>query len=489
MTFRIFTRIIPYIFLFVIVSMGFLFRLKGIQDNHSFWADEGYIASFARDIVTGKTTIFQGIQKVWYQPLQILITALFFKLFGISEFSARLPSVIFGMMGIIFAFLVARRLSNVWGGLSAAFIYGFSQLNLANATQSKPYTAITTLSFLILYLCIKRGYTHLWIILLLIGASLFHISGLLIWIPYIVILLSRYSKLLKGIIQKPIALFTIILILFLGFYIFGIRGPYNNTMYLKNLLLKQYGLFFICFLLSFILLWKKYRLLVVGLAIYIFLLLFLWNFRQYSPNIRYLVPFFGIMFVFFGVFWGKVGERLKNLKFSIFNFQLNGTLIPSLFVIIVLIVTQYKIILKPMSYYSPNADFYGDVQIADYKSMFGYIKKKYPLYKDIAIFNSSPDAQRWYLEKLPDAYFVKKSANYYIFTFDNPFVYSGLEKFINEKSKYPRGILIVEDWESFLPEDIKEYAKKNMKLEFRVESLPQAKNDPWPLEVHSWGMN
>ena len=67
-------------------------------------------------------------------------------------------------------------------------------------------------------------------------------------------------------------------------------------------------------------------------------------------------------------------------------------------------------------------------------------------------------------------------------------IYGDLNSFLIEKSKHQKGILIVEDWESYLPEDIKQYAKKNMKLEFRVEGLAQAKNDPWPLEVYSWGM-
>ncbi len=480
-------KILPYFFLLLIVSLGFLFRLKGIQDNHSFWADEGYIASFARDIVTGKTTIFQGIQKVWYQPLQILITALFLKLFGISEFAVRLPSIIFGSIGIVCAYLLAQRLSNSWGGFLAAFLYSFSQLNLANATQSKPYTAMTAMFLLILYLCIKprRPSTHLIIIVLSVLTTFIHISGILMWIPYLILLLFQYQKQIKKIIQKPVVLIVISLTLLFCFYLFGIRGPYNNTMYLKNLILKQYGPFFVCFVLSLFFLWKKYKPLISGLIVYTLLLLFLWNFRQYSPNIRYLVPFLGIIFVFFGVFWAKVGEHIKNIQYPISNFQ---GLIP-IIILLLLGVSQYKIVLRPVNYYTPNADFYGDVQIADYKTMYNFIKQKFPQYKNIAIFNSSADAQRWYLDKLPDAYFVRNSANYYIYTFDNHSVYNNLKEFLREKSKYPKGLLIVEDWESFLPEDIKDYAKKNMRRKFRVESILQAQNDPWPLAVYSWGMD
>ncbi|MBI3366185.1 hypothetical protein HY041_00980, partial [Candidatus Roizmanbacteria bacterium] len=180
--------------------------------------------------------------------------------------------------------------------------------------------------------------------------------------------------------------------------------------------------------------------------------------------------------------WGKIGEYLSS-KLKVKHLKL----IP-LAVIIILYFSGYKIVKSAQHYYSPNTDFYGDVQIADYKSIFTYIQKKFPNLKDIALFNDSIDAQRWYLEKIPEAYFVKKSANFYINTSNNVSFYSSLDYFLKEKSKYPKGLLIVEDWDSFLPEDIKLYAKKNMKLEFRIENLPQAHNDPWPLEVYSWGI-
>ncbi len=67
-------------------------------------------------------------------------------------------------------------------------------------------------------------------------------------------------------------------------------------------------------------------------------------------------------------------------------------------------------------------------------------------------------------------------------------IYGSLNQFLQQKSKYEKGILIVEDWESILPEDIKQYAKKNMKRELRVKGLPQAKGDIWPIEVYSWGL-
>ncbi|PJC30174.1 hypothetical protein CO051_07105, partial [Candidatus Roizmanbacteria bacterium CG_4_9_14_0_2_um_filter_39_13] len=57
-----------------------------------------------------------------------------------------------------------------------------------------------------------------------------------------------------------------------------------------------------------------------------------------------------------------------------------------------------------------------------------------------------------------------------------------------EQKKYPKGLVVVEDWVSFFPDEIKEHVKSNLTRELRVESLSQASGDVWPLELYSWGM-
>ena len=104
------------------------------------------------------------------------------------------------------------------------------------------------------------------------------------------------------------------------------------------------------------------------------------------------------------------------------------------------------------------------------------------------IFNDWLDPQRWYLHKGPDIYFMKGAKGEAHIKDLQRQVFGTLTDFLREKEKNPQGLLIVEDWESILPEDIKQYAKKNMKLELRVTSLSVAKDDPWPLELYSWGL-
>src|SRR3989344_5374242 len=105
--------------------------------NYSFWADEAYNSGIAVQLALGKLTLLQAFNTMPYQKLYIVVLAFFFKLFGRSEFAARLPALIFFAIGIITMFLLARKLSNVYGGVLATFLYTFSHLNLSYATQAK----------------------------------------------------------------------------------------------------------------------------------------------------------------------------------------------------------------------------------------------------------------------------------------------------------------------------------------------------------------
>lgn len=515
-------QIFIYIILFIIIGLGFYLRLKGIQDNHSFWSDEALVSSFARDIAQGKINFSDGMMKISYEPLQIGVTALFFKLFGIAEFSARLPSALFGTIGILFAYLIAKKLSNTGGGLIAAFLYAFSTLNLANATQTKPYATLETMLLVIGYLLLLKKKTNIpylisniVIILLLTLSTFVHYIGVMFWIIYIIFLHLTFNRYILKNIKNPKLIVSFALLLLVAIKLLkidqavldlfkpSVNGKtfilFNNIMYLKNLLIKQYGIFIFPSIISILFLLKKYKGLAFGLLSWIFTLLFMWNFRSYSHNIRYLVPLFGIIFVFFGVFVGKITELISNIQIPISkqlsNFQKPISKLIPIFVILLLIFTQYKIYfplptsnLQPPTYFSPNLDFYGDVQAADYKTMYSFIRKQVPDYKSIAIFTDVIDAHRFYMpEKLPDAYFMKGTIKPYRYSIEGGYIFGTLSEFLNEKAKYSKGILIVEDWESILPEDIKQYAKKNMKRVIRVEGLKDAPNDPWPLEVYKWG--
>jgi len=521
-------NLLIYTILPVIVILGFYFRFTGISTNHSLWGDEAEIISDARDLAYGKDSFVNVIKRPGtnYQPANMLIQAKAIKFFGESEFYLRLPYIIAGTLGIIVIFFTTLSLSNIYGGLIAAFLFAFSQLNLANHTQAKPYTFIQLLFLLQIYLLTKLHKKNDWkihglIILVSSLAILFHTLGILIWIPYFIYLLSNKKlytnkKLIAGVLLIfGILAFTfrdIIAVLFIN-NIFA----KNDLVYLKQLLINKYGLIIFPALGGIYFSYRKYKALTVGLVIYALIVLYFVFLKQYTHNLRYLVPFFGILFMFYGVFWGWVGEKLKRnwLSFAI------G---------IIILLFSKQLVLIPQNYYSPNKDFYGDVQNADYKTMFLEIKKRFPEYQKLAIFNDWTDPQRWYLGDYPTVFFMKGSKGEPHIKTPNKRIYGDLKHFLDEKQKYSQGLLVVEDWESILPEDIKQYAKKNMKLELRVECMDVTNNtghkntdanessnaisdsnkseilkkdtnlnvsskvcdknnpDRWPLELYSWGL-
>lgn len=499
--------LVPFI-LIAIILLGLYFRLQGISTNHSFWSDEAQISLMARQVVQGQMSITQAVKIQDYQPLHIVVTAFAFYIFGVSEFSARLFPVIFGTLGILFAFLLTRKLSNTITALLAAFLYSFSHLNLAHSTQAKQYGALETIVLIEFYLLIllKETKNKKTILLLNIGlialisiATLFHFLGVLLWITYFLFIVYEYRKGLLKIIKIPRLSIPIFLGGIILLYVFKFplmiqiffHGsfqqtffPHNHFIYLIKLLGKEYGLFVIPATIAVFISYKKFPSVTLGVIVWSLTLLYLWSFKHYTHNVRYIVPFFGLLFVYFSVFWEKVGEY----------FPKNGRYIP-LIIVVIFMVTGYKIDRIPLTYYNPNAELFADVQNADYKTAFTQLHKKYQDINKYPMYNDVIEPQAWYLDgKIPTALFLKD------YTAGLPYggeskhgatgipIYTSLGQLQREMKKNPQGFVVVEDWESLLPEEIKQYAKKNLKREVRVEGLPEAHGDNWPIEIYSWGI-
>jgi len=487
---------ISYALVTLIALIGLWFRIAGIADNHSFWSDEAFVSSYARDIVAGRLSIAEALGPTAYQPLNVLITTVTFYVFGASEFTARIMYVMFSVVGIVVAYLLGTKLSNRAGGVLAAFLFAFSQLNLANATQAKPYTAIETLTLCFFYLIavektIPKGKLHASLIAIASAATLFHYIGVLLWIPYIVfVLLTHASK--QAIIITMIVIVCVLLLRIdrmASLLLIQENGKLvflnNNITYLRELLWKNYAFITLPAFVALYALIRERKVVAISMAVWIGALIFLWTFRSPTHNVRYLVPLFGVLFVLFGTFWGLVEKHL---------FTKNAFI--CLLVALGIYAGGYKIVRKPAPYYTPNADLTADVQIADYRTAYSQLLKKYPQHDSYVIVNNVIDSQRWYLNgRVPDATFVKTSAwdveygKSAIHPLTNKPVYTSAKQLAGYIQHHPKGVIIIEDWESILPDEIKEYARKNLKRDITVLGLQQAQGDNWPIEIYSWGFN
>ncbi|MDD5673596.1 MAG: glycosyltransferase family 39 protein [Chitinivibrionales bacterium] len=113
-------------FFIILLGITAYLSIKGLAD-HALWDDEAFIGFAAKNflknhsvtgwniISNGKNfqsyrdeKILSGELKLYGPPGDILITALSFKLFGPSTWSARFPFVIFGLLAFIIFFLVLR---------------------------------------------------------------------------------------------------------------------------------------------------------------------------------------------------------------------------------------------------------------------------------------------------------------------------------------------------------------------------------------------
>ncbi len=80
----------------------------------SSW-DEAWYASIAREILTANDWItlhFNGIPFYDHPPMGFWIMAIFYKVFGVSEFSTRLPSVLAGIGSSILIYKLGHGLFN-----------------------------------------------------------------------------------------------------------------------------------------------------------------------------------------------------------------------------------------------------------------------------------------------------------------------------------------------------------------------------------------
>lgn len=114
----------------VILLIGLSLRLPLLTDvPHGFFADEaaiGYnaytIAHFGVDEYGKKFPLFFESFGDYKDPVQIYFTVPFVLLLGLTEFSIRLPSVVWGLITILGVFLLTKEIKNSWiASLAAAF--------------------------------------------------------------------------------------------------------------------------------------------------------------------------------------------------------------------------------------------------------------------------------------------------------------------------------------------------------------------------------
>ncbi|MDP3941771.1 MAG: glycosyltransferase family 39 protein [bacterium] len=115
-----------------IISVGFLLRVWNLQHVPSgFFADEASIGYNAYTILTKGTDQYNIRFPVFFRslddykaPIAIYSTVPFIEVFGLTEFSTRLPSAFYGLLTILFVFFIGKELGGnrlgLWSALAAS---------------------------------------------------------------------------------------------------------------------------------------------------------------------------------------------------------------------------------------------------------------------------------------------------------------------------------------------------------------------------------
>lgn len=127
----------------VILLIGFILRFNLSQDDFLHKWDERFHALVAKNVMDNplKPTLYSepllsydykswASNHIWLhkQPLPLWIIAISYKMFGVSEFVTRIPSLIFSFLSIIITFLLSQKLFDKKVAILSAFFIAINGL-------------------------------------------------------------------------------------------------------------------------------------------------------------------------------------------------------------------------------------------------------------------------------------------------------------------------------------------------------------------------
>src|SRR3989338_6722968 len=142
---------LTYLLLGLILAGGLAIRIHNLSLS-SFWIDELFHVNAAKSILaTGIPTLEGGSIYMRAWPFTYIVVA-FFKFFGVSEITARMPAVIFGVLNIVLVFYMTRKWFGRLTALAASFLMAFYSLFVMMSRECRMYT---------LFQCLYLGLAYL----------------------------------------------------------------------------------------------------------------------------------------------------------------------------------------------------------------------------------------------------------------------------------------------------------------------------------------
>ncbi|MDP2924726.1 MAG: glycosyltransferase family 39 protein [Candidatus Omnitrophota bacterium] len=125
------------ILIITIIAFGLRLYRLGASD---LWYDEVW------SVLISKNFLYN-----WNPPLYFSFLYYWIKLFGVSEFAIRFPSLVFSVASIPSIFFLGKQIFNNRVGLYASLIMCLSSFHLWYAQEARPYSLVVLLSILSTY--------------------------------------------------------------------------------------------------------------------------------------------------------------------------------------------------------------------------------------------------------------------------------------------------------------------------------------------------
>ena len=494
-----------------------IFRIYGILNNLPFWVDEFSSGTQARLILDHGLRVFTDKSLLFeFQNITThFLIAGSFMIFGQHEWAARLPMVIIGSLVPVAVYFLTKTLTNKATALVAAILITFSYFEIVWSRQARGYVLLQLLIIVTIYFYHTYLRTRHHSIKTYAGFALLILAGFLTHFLYLIVIAAisidyiwLYRNKLTKILRSPLIYVALAGFALLLYKLGGINAietfksakffSANNLGYYHSFLWREYGLFTFLSLIGWVSLYFKKNgqvgyILLYSIAHLVFVTFFFGHHMS-----KYLLPMFPILLI--GAAIGIV--TLSDSISASFNNQFLKKSLPIVLVIFI-VLSGHKFVNHPKSYYSINHDF-REISNIDYNEVYSIIREHIDQHP--AVIETWPGRLQWYLGNgYQNGYLYRweneegvanghiKKTEFYVENGEKrvskQFGFVGntgdLEKII-KKNKV--GFIFIDD--SSLPQDVIQYAEKNLKKELYLDHYPLDDNpySIWPATLYSWGV-
>src|SRR3990167_7350537 len=205
----------------LILIAGLILRIYKI--NQSLWLDEAINVTFVKNLNL-KSLITEYSIGDFHPPLYHILMRGWILLFGTSEFSIRLPSVIFGLATVYVVYLIGRKLFEEKTALIAATLIATSPLHIYYSQEARMYMMAAFLASVSVYFfvsIIKKDNFFYWIGFIISTALVLYSDYLPYFIlpAYICYLLIFRKNIPKSVKKTFIPSFILISVLVLPWFL------------------------------------------------------------------------------------------------------------------------------------------------------------------------------------------------------------------------------------------------------------------------------